>query len=153
MRVPLLFMRVIGKSYAIVSTTATATRRDSRMVLVIDRSGSMTQVQRDGNTAIQDVVSYARGFVQKFTPGTDQVGLVVFDGSAVVGYPTVRPWDETTTSLSTGGPDVSFLANNGASCCDMVWQIKAINAECLCRPRIRRRWPTPSRSWLRRSCA
>src|SRR4051794_17923169 len=42
-RVPLLFMRVIGKSYAVVAATATATRRDSRMVLVIDRSGSMLQ--------------------------------------------------------------------------------------------------------------
>jgi hypothetical protein len=98
------------------------------MVLVIDRSGSMLQVQSDGNTAITDVVNYAQGFVQKFTPGTDELGLVVFDGSAVVGYPTDRPWDSTTTSTSTGGPDADFLSTNGASCCDMLYQIKAINA-------------------------
>jgi hypothetical protein len=54
--------------------------------------------------------------------------LVVFDGSAVVGYPTNRPWDSTTTSTSTGGPDSNFLSTNGATCCDMVYQIKAINA-------------------------
>ncbi|MEO8368628.1 MAG: vWA domain-containing protein [Candidatus Solibacter sp.] len=127
-RVPLLFMRVIGKSYAVVAATATATRRDSRMMLVIDRSGSMSYVGTSGNSTITDVKSFAQGFVQKFTPGTDQVGLVVFDGSAVVGYPTVRPWDSTTTSVSTGGPDTSFLSTNGLSCCDMVYQIKAIDA-------------------------
>jgi hypothetical protein len=126
--VPLLFLRVIGKTKSTVTATAIATRRDSRMVLVIDRSGSMTQTQSDGNTAIADVVSYAQGFTQNFTPGTDEVGLVVYDGSAVVGYPTTRPWDSTTTSTSTGGPDTSFLSKNGASCCDMIWQIKAINA-------------------------
>jgi len=89
----------------------------------------MLQTTSSGNTAIADVKSYAQGFVQKFTPGTDQVGLVVFDGSAVVGYPTVRPWDSTTTALSTGGPDASFLSQNGTACCDMVYQIKAVNAE------------------------
>ncbi|HXK04312.1 MAG TPA: Tad domain-containing protein [Verrucomicrobiae bacterium] len=126
--VPLLFLRVIGKTKATVSAAATATRRDSRMVFVIDRSGSMNQTQTDGNTAIVDLKSYAQGFTQKFTPGTDEVGLVVFDGASVVGYPTTRPWDSTTTSTSTGGPDTSFLSQGGTSCCDMVWQIKAINA-------------------------
>ena len=126
--VPLLFLRVIGKNKATVTAMATATRRDSRIVLVIDRSGSMTQTQSDGNTAIEDVVSYAQGFTQKFTPGVDEMGLIVYDGSAVVGYPTTRPWDSTTTSTSTGGPDISFLSQNGNSCCDMVYQIKAVDA-------------------------
>jgi hypothetical protein len=118
-RVPLLFLRVIGKQYAVVSAAATATRRDSRMMLVIDRSGSMS-------ADLADVKNFGAGFVQKFTPGTDQVGLVAYDGAGVVGYPSVRPWVDTTTSLSTGGPDTSFLSNNGASCCDMVYQVNAI---------------------------
>jgi hypothetical protein len=89
-------------------------------MMVIDRSGSMNT-----GTIMADVKSYAAGFTQKFTEGTDQLGLVAFDGSGVVGYPTVRPWDPTTTSTSTGGPNYTF---NDGTATDMVHQIQAITA-------------------------
>lgn len=123
--VPLLFARIFGFPKATVSAAATATRRDSRVILVIDRSGSMNTSDGAGSTVIADVVSYAQGFTQDFTSGVDELGLVVFDGSGVVGYPTVRPWDPTTTSTSTGGPDINFM--NGSST-DMVHQIQIVNA-------------------------
>jgi hypothetical protein len=123
--VPLYFMRVLGKSSTVVSAAATATRRDSRIVMVIDRSGSMTASDGDGSTVIADLISYAQGFAEKFTEGADELGLVVYDGSATVGYPTVRPWVSTTTATSTGGPDTSFYS--GVST-DMIHQIAAIKA-------------------------
>ncbi len=123
--VPLLFARIFGFPTARVAANAMATRRDSRVVLVIDRSGSMNTTDHAGSTVIQDVINYSQSFTQDFTPGVDEVGLVVFDGSAVVGYPTVRPWDSTTTSASTGGPDTAFM--DGSST-DMVHQIQAITA-------------------------
>ena len=55
------------------------------------------------------MINYSQSFTQDFTPGVDEVGLVVFDGSGVVGYPPIRPWDSTTTNVSTGGPDTAFM--------------------------------------------
>src|SRR5580698_462259 len=41
-KVPLLFMRMFGPGYNTVASFAQATRRDSRIVMVLDRSGSMS---------------------------------------------------------------------------------------------------------------
>jgi von Willebrand factor type A domain/Putative Flp pilus-assembly TadE/G-like/Putative Tad-like Flp pilus-assembly len=123
--VPLLFARIFGFPTARVSAAAMATRRDSRVVLVIDRSGSMTKSDGSGSTVIQDVIDYSQSFTQDFTPGVDEVGLVAFDGSGVVGYPPIRPWDSTTTNASTGGPDTAFMSGSNT---DMLHQIRAITA-------------------------
>jgi hypothetical protein len=123
--VPLIFGRVFRHSTGTVSASGTATRRDSRTILVIDRSGSMNTSDGAGSTVIADLKTYASGFTQKFAEGVDEVGLIVYDGSAVVGYPITRPWDSTITATSTGGPDKSF--NDGTSN-DMVHQIAAISA-------------------------
>ncbi len=124
-QVPLLFGRIFGYQYVQVAASATATKKETRLELVIDRSGSMNTSDGNGSTVIADLVNYAEGFTQKFSEGSDELGLVVFDGSAVVGYPTTRPWDPTTTSTSTGGPNATF--NDGTSN-DMVNQIAAVTA-------------------------
>jgi len=123
--VPLLFSRIFGVNSTLISAAGTAQRRDSRIEMVIDRSGSMNTSDGAGSTVIADLIGYAQGFAEKFTEGTDELGLVVYDGSAVVGYPTTRPWDSTTTNTSTGGPDTSFYS--GATT-DMIHQINAISA-------------------------
>jgi hypothetical protein len=121
--VPTIFARVMGSPGYTVPATATATRKDTRVVMVIDRSGSMSAM-------ISTLKNYAEGFAQKFNGsgvvgGADELGLVAFDGSAVVGYPSVRPWDPTTTATSTGGPNSSF---KDGSATDIIHQISAITA-------------------------
>jgi Flp pilus assembly protein TadG len=124
-QVPLLFARVFGQPTATVSAYGRATRTDSRVEFIIDRSGSMDP-NGNGTGVIANVISYTQGLVQKFTSGVDELGLVVYDGSGVVGYPASNPnWDSTTTSTSTGGPDTNFM--NGAST-DMLHAIQAITA-------------------------
>ena len=125
-RVPLLFARVFGQSYAVVSAAGTAQRTDSRVVLVIDRSGSMNTDDGTGTgtKVIQDVVNYAAAFTQRFTEGTDELGLVVFDQTGVVGYPT-GTWSSAISSLSTGGPNTTFYDGTTN---DMVHQINRITA-------------------------
>ena len=124
-RVPLLFTRIFGKTNSLVSAVSVATRSDSRVVVVIDRSGSMNTSDGAGSTVIADAKTYASGFVQKFTEGTDEVGLVVFDGSAVVGYPT-GTWTSTISGASTGGPNKTF---NDGTTNDMPHQIARISAD------------------------
>jgi hypothetical protein len=125
--VPLLFSRVFGRSSMTVSAAGTSTRTDSRIVLVIDRSGSMHNTGGDGNLAITDAVNQAVAFTKSFTAGSDEVGLVVFDGSGYVGYPVYSPGTFTITPGNSGGPDTSFsttmvnllntpvASNNGAT--------------------------------------
>lgn len=122
--VPLLFLRMLRFSAATITATATATRRDARIEFVIDRSNSMNTSDGRGSTVITDVIQYAQGFTQQFTNGYDELGLVVFGRSGVVGYPT-SPWPSGTSPTGSGGPDTSF--NDGTSD-DMVHQIGLIQA-------------------------
>jgi hypothetical protein len=121
--VPSLFMRILGFSHYTIPAAATATRKDTRVVMVIDRSGSMSAL-------LPTLKNYAQGFAQKFNGagvvgGADELGLVAFDGSAVVGYPSVRPWDSSITATSTGGPNSAF---KDGSANDILHQMSAITA-------------------------
>ena len=94
---------------ATVSAAATATRTDSRIMLVIDRSGSMAgpscrTVTTPSPTRVNDAVE----FTNSFNAGHDEVGLIVFDGSAYVAYPTYTPGTYSTTPSASGGPDKNF---------------------------------------------
>jgi Flp pilus assembly protein TadG len=95
--VPLLFMRILGFSNAGVSATGLAARRDVVMVLVIDRSSSMTPAL----TALKSGATY---FVNQFQSGRDRLALVVFGGSALVAYPATD-WNNSSPT----GPDTAFL--------------------------------------------
>ena len=107
--VPLLFMRVLGFNSATVGATGTATRRAGRIEIVLDRSGSMSPVE----SALQSAV--ISKLLTITNPGYDEVGLVVFDASAVVVYPqyTVTPYNFSPMDTSTpAGPDVNFMTSN-----------------------------------------
>jgi Flp pilus assembly protein TadG len=110
--VPTMFMRIIGFNTTTVADTGQASRRDVRVVLVIDRSDSMTSSAGDGNTAIQDAVIQAGIFVNKFAPGRDQLGLVVMGGSAIVAYPARNPALDPTQLSSFQPPDVNWNTNS-----------------------------------------
>jgi len=96
--VPLIFMRILGFSAGTVTATGTAARRDVVMVLVIDRSGSMTEL-----AAVQAGATY---FINQFAAGRDKLGLVLISGSAFVAYPPAD-WDTNPPTGATG-PDVNF---------------------------------------------
>ena len=72
--VPLYFLRVIGQNAATVAVTATATRQDAFIILVMDRSSSMNYVMPSGQTACQEAVAAAKAFVSNFTEGRDYIG-------------------------------------------------------------------------------
>lgn len=126
-QVPLLFLRVFGYTNTTVAANGSATRSDSRVIFVLDRSGSMDTA---GSSVIANARDQAEAFVRRFTPAVDELGLVVFDGSAVVGYPTYTAgnWTSAVTSLSTAGPKTNFIdpthPNN-----DLPTQIQAVTAD------------------------
>ena len=133
--VPLLFMRKFQLTSVLVAATASATRSDSRIVLVFDRSGSMKTDDGSGKgtTVMQDAVANAKSFVANFIEGSDEVGLVVFSGGAIVAYPSYAPGTWTPANAvnklgvsATGGPDSSF---SSGSATDIPHMLDAMTAE------------------------
>ncbi|HTP32133.1 MAG TPA: pilus assembly protein TadG-related protein [Candidatus Acidoferrales bacterium] len=125
--VPLLFLRILGQTKATVAAAGEATRTDSRIVVVLDNSPSMTNSDGAGSTVFADARNYAAGFVQKFTSSSDEMGLVMIDSSGYVAYPPSNPsWDSTITSTSSGGPKTGFLDTTDPN--NLVNQINATNA-------------------------
>jgi Flp pilus assembly protein TadG len=123
--VPLLFMRVIGQDHSTVAAAATATRRDTRVVLVLDRSGSMDVTDPVSHKNVFTVLRQsARNFVGMFNPGNDELGLIVYSGSAIVAYPVTRPYD--ANPHGSGGPDASFATSSTAG--PVFTQIDALDA-------------------------
>jgi hypothetical protein len=123
--VPLLFMRVLGKNASRVTAEAVATRRDTRVVLVLDRSGSMDNTDPvSGLNVFTTMKACAKNFVGMFTPGTDELGLVVFGSGGLVAYPTARPYNPSPTGA--GGPDTSFAVTPTTG--PVVTQINALLA-------------------------
>jgi hypothetical protein len=104
---PLLFLRIFGQQWSTIAARAVATRGESRVMLVLDRSASMNTTDPvSGRNVFNSMQSAAKSFVGMFSPGSDQLGLVVYSGSAIVAYPTTRPWDPSPAS--SGGPDGAF---------------------------------------------
>jgi len=106
LQVPLLFMRILGFSTGRVTATGTASRRDVVMVMVIDRSGSMSTEL----TALQQGATY---FVSQFQGGRDKLGLVLMAGSSIVAYPptdwgTYPPTGPGWQVNPPTGPDTNF---------------------------------------------
>jgi len=107
---PLTFARMLGQTGALLSASGVATRRVTRVEIVLDRSGSMDNTDPvTGANVFTTMKAGAQWFASQFSPGYDEVGLIVFSGSAVVAYPEGRPWDPTPSGV--GGPDKTFATN------------------------------------------
>lgn len=90
---PLYFMKILGFTTATVSSTALAQRRDVNVVIVLDRSGSMSP-------GIAQLVADANWFVSQFTAGRDRVGLVTFGGTYYLIKPNIS-FSSVPTAIST----------------------------------------------------
>ena len=84
---PHYFLRLLGFNSSTMGASAQAARRDANIMIILDRSGSMS-------TVISQLVSSADWFVGRFAPGRDKVGLVTFGGT----YNLIKP----TTAFSPG---------------------------------------------------
>jgi Flp pilus assembly protein TadG len=101
--VPTLFMRWLNFTSTNVNASATVTRRDVNVVIVEDRSGSLSVATGTGSCAA--VQQAAINFVNKFSNGSDYVGLVSFASSTTVDFPIA-------TDFQTASPNVITQINN-----------------------------------------
>ena len=90
---PLYFLRIFKQQNSTINVFSRAGRRDVLMMLVLDRSSSMSgTVPGTGQTACDLMKADAAAFVNYFAPGRDQLGLVVFGSTAYT-------YQSTTSSL------------------------------------------------------
>lgn len=94
--VPVMFFGSLGVPSVTVGATATATRRDVNVVLVMDRSGSLAN---SGSCA--PLKNAATGFISKFSNGTDNVGLETFATSSRMDFPLATDFNTAGTPVST----------------------------------------------------
>ncbi len=71
--IPMMFMRYVGPTSMVIRATAQATRRDTNVVMILDRSGSMSF-----SSSCTPMKAAAQSFTGMFAPGRDNVGLVTF---------------------------------------------------------------------------
>jgi Flp pilus assembly protein TadG len=108
--VPLTFIRVLGHSSSHIRASAVATRAVTRVVMVLDRSGSMNATDpATGKNVFETMRGGAEWFASRFTPNYDELGLVIFSGSGIVAYPMGRPYNPDP--MSSGGPDKTFATD------------------------------------------
>jgi len=79
--VPLYFMRILGQSSATVAASGVSQRRDTDIILILDRSYSMQQAG-----ACDTMINSAKSFVNNFADGRDTLALVSFSTTANVDF-------------------------------------------------------------------
>jgi hypothetical protein len=121
---PLYFMRVLGLNNATVGAAGQASRRDTNLILVLDRSESI-----DLAGVCATVANNAIAFVGKFTEGRDRLGLVTFMGSPNLDYaPTLNFKTQSPTLAAKIGTMVCGGQTGTEPALWMAYQqIKAIN--------------------------
>jgi Flp pilus assembly protein TadG len=98
---PVWFLRILGFESTTVRAEGMASRRDVNLVLVLDRSSSMSG-------AMGPMRAAAREFVDRFAEGRDNVGLIVFGGSAIVAFPNPSP-SGPQADFKSASPNIDTL--------------------------------------------
>jgi Mg-chelatase subunit ChlD len=116
---PTYFMRFLGFDHTTVKASGTASRRDVNLVLVLDRSSSMSNAN---SCAIMK--ADAVQFVNMFSEGRDTIGLITFGSSIYTGF---RPSKSFKTVLA---PNTDTLPNliNQIQCGGNTSSAMALNA-------------------------
>jgi Mg-chelatase subunit ChlD len=111
---PLLFTRFIQNTQTI-KVSASASRQDVNLVMVLDRSSSM-----NASGSCVPMVAAAQDFTNQFEDGRDNLGLIVFGGSYDKAY-------NLSTTFKSGGATINSVigtitcgGNTGSA--QAIWQ-------------------------------
>lgn len=110
--IQLYFMPLLGYPTSHISASATTSRRDVNIMLVIDRSGSMVPV-------CGVMKADAENFVSRFVDGRDRLGLVTFMGNAksqpTIDYPATKNFKSQNPSLTDTIGQLACGGNTGSA--------------------------------------
>lgn len=101
-QLPMLFMRIFRDNPSTIRAMAKATRRDTNIMIVMDRSGSLAN-----SGACNPLKTAAANFVEKFSEGRDNLGLITFATSSRIDHALSNtfktPVRNTLTALVCAG--------------------------------------------------
>ena len=111
---PTYFMKFIGMNGQVTGAATQTTRRDVNLMLVLDRSGSMS------GQPCTDMVNAATTFTGMFMDGRDRIGMVTFGTEVYNAYPA-------SPAFKSGGATVATALSNitcggGTNTSDALWQ-------------------------------
>jgi hypothetical protein len=106
---PSFFMRFWGREYTPITAFSEATRRDSVIMMVLDRSGSM-----NSGGACAAMKSAAKQFTSLFAVGRDRIGLITFNmASNIAASPTTNFQNVIGSTTSTSALLDNLSCNGG----------------------------------------
>ncbi len=108
--VPTLFMQWLHFTSTNVVASATVTRRDVNLVLVVDRSGSLSCAT--GSCSCAAVQQAATNFVNKFSNGSDNVGLITFASTTSPDFPIANNFLAASATLPAPTLTIPQLLGN-----------------------------------------
>jgi len=115
--VPLIFMRMLNLNSSTINVSTKATRRDINIVVVMDRSGSLSNSYSGQPPACGPLKAAAANFVDQFAESRDNVGLITFATSSRVDYPLA-----TTFKTTVEGYINSVNCTGATSSAQALWQ-------------------------------
>ncbi len=101
--IPMMFMRYVGPTSMVIRATAQATRRDTNVMMILDRSGSMS-----ASSSCTPMKAAAQAFTGMFAPGRDNVGLVTFSTD-------VQLNNVASTSFTTVNTNIANITCQGST--------------------------------------
>ena len=109
---PFIFLHALGLNHITLNASAKATRRDVNVMIVMDRSGSLTV---SGSCA--PLKAAAVSFVDKFAESRDNVGLITFATSSRIDVALT-----TVFKTSVEGTLNSVICSGATSSAQALWQ-------------------------------
>jgi Flp pilus assembly protein TadG len=109
---PFIFLRALGQNSITLSTMSKSTRRDVNVMIVMDRSGSLTV-----SGSCVPLKAAAVSFVDKFAESRDNLGLITFATSSRIDVALT-----TTFKTSVEGTLNSVICSGATSSAQALWQ-------------------------------
>jgi Flp pilus assembly protein TadG len=113
--VPLHFLVLFGVTNSTVPATATSSRRNTNVILVLDRSSSMNITGPDGALVCNTMKASAATFVNYFADGQDQLGLITFHTWANVDFGMTTSFQSSSPNLTSVLSDLVCGANTSSA--------------------------------------
>lgn len=114
---PVYFMQMLGSNRTMVSAMGEASRRDTNVMMVIDRSRSLEDAG-----ACDEVEDAAIVFVNQFANGRDRIGFLTFGGDYRVDYAPTKYFKQSPKAADELGKLSPGGCNGTTGSAQALWQ-------------------------------